>query len=264
MRSAKRATILLGVVLLAAGWAAAYEKFEATFDQTFALNAGGEVSLDNVNGDVTIEVWDRPEVRVEAFKTASSPELLDALRIDVDASSSAVRIETHYPSSRHSDSGWHDDDQPKQQRHMKVEYTLTVPRSAVISEVDLVNGNLMIDGVEGGVEAETVNGDMVVRNGAGDFSLATVNGGIELYTDRLAIGDDVEMESVNGALDLYLAGSVSADIRAESVNGRLSNDFNIEVRKGKYVGSSFRGSVGGGGSEIDLETVNGKVSVHSW
>ncbi len=54
---------------------------------------------------------------------------------------------------------------------MKVEYTLTVPRSAVISDVDLVNGNLMVEGVEGGVEADTVNGNMVVRNSAGDFAL---------------------------------------------------------------------------------------------
>lgn len=264
MRSAKKATILFGVVLLVAGGAAGWEKFEATFDQTYALSAGGEVSIDNVNGDVTIEVWDRSEVRVEAFKSASSPELLEALRIDVDASSSSVQIETHYPSDRHSGGNSHDHDQPRERRHMKVEYTLTVPRTAVISEVDLVNGNLMIDGVEGGVEADTVNGNMVVRNGAGDYSLETVNGGIELYADRLAIGDDVDMESVNGSLDLYLAGSAGADISAESLNGGLSNDFGIEVRKGKYVGSSFQGSVGGGGSNVDLETVNGKISVHSW
>ena len=39
----------------------------------------------------------------------------------------------------------------------------------------------------------------------------------------------------------------SAEIRAETVNGRISNDFGIEVKKGKYVGSSMNGSIGGGG-----------------
>ncbi len=104
---------MFGVVLLAAGLAAGYQKYEATFDQTFALRAGGEVALDNVNGDVTIEVWNRSEVRVEAVKTASSPELLDALKIDVDASSSAVRIETHYPPTDTPTDGWHDHDRRK-------------------------------------------------------------------------------------------------------------------------------------------------------
>ena len=250
---------MLSVVLLAAGWAAGYEKYEATFDQSYELASGGEISLDNVNGDVTIEVWSGSEVRVQAVKTASSPELLDELKIIVDADSSAVRIETRYPSSRRSD----DHDQPQERRHMKVEYTLTVPQFAVIDSVDLVNGNLLIDGVEGGVEAETVNGNIVVRNGAGDFALSTVNGGIELYAGHTGSVGDVEMESVNGSLDLYLASSGGAEIRAESVNGRIDNDFGLEVKKGKYVGSSLHGTVGGGGSSVDLETVNGRISVHN-
>jgi DUF4097 and DUF4098 domain-containing protein YvlB len=145
-----------------------------------------------------------------------------------------------------------------------VEYTLTVPRSAVIDDVDLVNGNLMIVGVEGGIDAETVNGNIVVRETAGEASLSTVNGGIEIYVDRLASADGVDLETVNGSIDLYLASSVGADIRAESVNGTLANDLGIAVAKGKYVGSSFDGTVGGGGSRVDLDTVNGRISVHSW
>ncbi len=72
------------------------------------------------------------------------------------------------------------------------------------------------------------------------------------------------MEAVNGRLDLYLASSLGADVRADTVNGSLKNDFGIEVRKGKYVGSDFQGSVGGGGAKVALETVNGSIYVHSW
>ena len=79
-----------------------------------------------------------------------------------------------------------------------------------------------------------------------------------------ASSDGVDLEAVNGSIDLYLASSVGADIRAESVNGALANDLGIEVTKGKYVGSSFNGSIGGGGSRVELETVNGSINVHSW
>ena len=263
MKISERAAIIFLVLVIVAAWGFSYEKYEAIVDETFALSVGGAVSLENINGDVTIDVWDRDEVRVYAVKTASSPELLDALKVEIDANSDAVRIETDYPSSRDLGDEGRDHD-TRERRHMKVEYTLTVPRFAVIDDVDLVNGNLLIVGVQGGAEAETVNGNIVVREGEGETSLATVNGGIELYLDSLAGSGRVELETVNGSIDLYLASSIGADIRAESVNGALSNDLGIAVAKGKYVGSSFKGSVGGGGAQVDLETVNGRIKVHSW
>ena len=251
------------VLLLAAGFAVGYEGYQETVDKRFPLSAGGTVSLENVNGDVTIEVWENSEVWVQAVKSASSQELLDQLKVEIEASSSAVRIDTEYPKNRRSDQDRHEHGKREDRGSSKVEYTLTIPRSAVVDDVDLVNGNLMIIGVEGGVEAETVNGNIVVRGGAGDASLSTVNGGIELFADRLSYGESIDMETVNGTLDLYLAASAGAEIRAESVNGRLSNDFGIEVHKGKYVGSDLRGTVGGGGARVNLETVNGSITVHS-
>jgi DUF4097 and DUF4098 domain-containing protein YvlB len=258
-----RACFGMALAVMVLGAAAAEGAFEDYFDQSFPLAAGGSVSIENVNGDVTIEVWDRDEVRVQAVKSASSTELLEGLKIEIDASDSSVRIETDYPSTRWSRHEHGEEHGQRQSTSMQVEYTLTVPRSAAVDDVDLVNGSLSVDGVEGGVAAETVNGQIVVRRAAGGFELSTVNGGIELYAELLGRDERVVMESVNGTLDLYLDGSVGADIEAESVNGKLRNDFGIEVRKGKYVGSDFSGSVGGGGSRVSLETVNGSIAVHS-
>lgn len=256
---------LAAVVLLFAFSASAGMKYEETVDKSFPLAPGGSVSLDNVNGDVTIEVWESAEVRVYAVKRASSQELLDRLEVEIEASSKSVRIDTKYPNNRRNrdhEDGDHDDHGYR--GSSQVEYTLTIPRTAIVDGVDLVNGNLLIDGAEAGVDAEAVNGNIVVRNGSGSFDIETVNGNIEVYASRLGSEDEVNLESVNGKIDLYLAASSAAEIRAESLNGRLENDFGIAVHKGKYVGADFKGSVGGGGSEIDLETVNGAISVHSW
>jgi len=263
MREFRLTAMASCVLLLVAGWSAGSDEYQETIDKRFPLSAGGTVSLENVNGDVTIEAWENSEVWVQAVKSASSPELLERLKVEIDASSSAVRIDTEYPSNRRSEDRDHEHAKHERGQSSKVEYTLRIPRTAVIDEVDLVNGNLMIIGVEGGVEAETVNGNIVVRDGAGDASLATVNGGIELYADRLGYGESIDLETVNGSLDLYLAASAGAEIRAETVNGRLRNDFGIEVHKGKYVGSDFRGTVGGGGASVSLETVNGSITVHN-
>lgn len=263
MKYSEKAAIIFLALLIAAAWGFTYETFESVFDETFVLSPGGTVSLDNINGDATIEVWDRDEVRVHAVKTASSQDLLEALKVEIAAQPASVRIDTEYPSSKRFRDEASDHDS-HERRHMKVEYTLTVPRSAVIDEVELVNGNLLVAGVQGGIDASTVNGNIVVRDAAGEASLSTVNGGIEIYVDQLGGSDEVELETVNGSIDLYLASSVSADLRAETVNGALANELGIEVIKGKYVGSSFKGSVGGGGSLVELETVNGSIEVHSW
>lgn len=248
----KKVITLAAMVLLAAGAAYAGDYTEI-FDQTYAADHGVSVGLENINGDLTIEVWDQPEVRVYAVKKASSPERLEALRIDVNASSRGIFVDTHYPNSR--DLSYED-----RNGHTEVEYTLSVPRFAVIEDVDLVNGDLLIDGIEGGIDADTVNGTIVVRRAAGEIELETVNGRIELELGSL-VKDDISVSSVNGTIEVFTTGS--AEIRAETVNGRIQNDFGIEVKKGKYVGSSMNGTIGGGGPVIDMETVNGAIRLSS-
>lgn len=248
----KRTFILSAMVLLAAGAAYAGDYTEI-FDQTYAADYGASVGLENINGDVTIEVWDQAEIRVYAVKRASSQERLDALKIEVNNSSRGVFVDTHYPNSR-------DLSYETRHGHSEVEYTLSVPRFAVIEEVDLINGDLLIDGVEGGIAADTINGTIVVRRAAGEIELETVNGRIELELGPV-VKDDVSLSSVNGSIEVFTTGS--AEVRAETVNGRIQNDFGIDVKKGKYVGSSMNGAIGGGGPVIDMDTVNGAIRLSS-
>ena len=205
MKSSEKVAVILLVLFLAAAWGFTGERFEELFEQSYPLARGGAVSLDNVNGNVSIEVWERDEVAVHAVKSASSRELLEQLRVEVASDGTDVRVRTEYPSSR----GW-DDDEEHRNRHMSVQYTLTVPRFARIEDVDLVNGNLSIVGVEGGMEAETVNGNITVRKSLGPAELETVNGGLEVWLDRLDDGDRIELSSVNGNVDLHLPAAVAA------------------------------------------------------
>lgn len=224
----------------------------ATFEKTVPLAAGGRVSLENVNGSVAVGVWDRAEVKIAAVRTADSQACLDDLRIDVDASPSAVRITTHYPSSglfgfSHCSA--------------KVEYTLTVPASARLDEISLVNSSLEIAGVTGGVRGETVNGRIRATGLAGGARLSTVNGSLEVAIGQLAAGDAVELESVNGRIELTLPASTAARINAKSVNGAISNDFGLEAEKHRGHGHELHGRVGDGGGSVELSTVNGRITI---
>jgi hypothetical protein len=249
-----RRTVLtsLWILVLGAAFAvSADQPYEDLLDQTFAVSPTAQVSLDNVNGDASIEIWDRDEVRVQAVKRASSPDLLAALRIDIDASGDRVDIDTHYPNTHGSG------------QSMSVEYTLTVPRHANVDSIELVNGNLRILDVEGGVAADCVNGTIRASGLAGRIELESVNGTVELEVGRLDPGGKISVESVNGSLEIFLPAAADVAVHAETVNGSITNDLGLEVRKGRYVGSSMHGVVGSGGAELSLETVNGPISVRA-
>jgi DUF4097 and DUF4098 domain-containing protein YvlB len=245
--------LIAAALVLSVTGAGADDLVTAYFDETYPMNATGSVSLENINGDVTVEVWDRAEVRVHAEKKASSQKLLDGLEIKVEASSNSVRIDTDYPNT----SGFGG------KRSMKVEYTLTIPRQAAVDEIDLVNGDLLIEGVQGGIRAESVNGKIIARQVSGSLRISTVNGSIEPDMESLTDVERIDLESVNGKITLALPASVGAFVRAETVNGKISNDFGIPVHKGKYVGSDMKGEIGDGGIQISLDTVNGAISVTS-
>ena len=259
MRGSRGVLAVVSLVMLLAAVAGADAPYREEIDETHPLAVNGSVSLENVNGDVSIEVWDRDAVRVVAVKEASSQERMDAMTVDIDAGSDAIRIETRY--RKHERGHWDRHTFWSDRGHSEVEYTLTVPRLARLDGIDLVNGSLVVIGVDGDVNAECVNGSIRVQEATGDIDLSTVNGGIELYYDDAEPVREVELESVNGGIELILSPSSSAFVRAETVNGRISNDFGLEVKKGRYVGASMRGDIGGGGAEIRMETVNGGITV---
>jgi len=248
-RSALAVVAALAVVLAVTCPEASAGTFQDTYDQSFPLAEGGAISLENINGDVRIETWDRAEVRVVAERQASSQELLDKLEIEVDSRPDSLEVEVHYPGTIFGGGS------------SQVDFTLSVPRTAELDSVELVNGDLEVVGVRGGVEAATVNGDIAALEVSGEVELATVNGTIEVTCDRSAAGDHFELESVNGAIELLLGPGAGATIRAETVNGRISNDLGLEVHQHKYVGADLSGRVGDGATRVELSTVNGAISI---
>lgn len=246
-RTARALAAAIALVALTAPAFAA----ERIVKETYPLTEKGRLSLDNINGDVEIKGWDRAEVYLEARIRGGSSKTLDGVEIDVDVHSDRIHIETDYPDSR---SGWGRD-------WAEVDYLLKVPRGAELSEISLVNGSLRVENVAGNVEASLVNGNLEARGLAGSVELSSVNGSVDLALDRLGAGQRIEVESVNGSIDLQLAGEPDAEISAETVHGRISNDFGLKVDKGEFVGSDLRGRLGSGSGRVSLENVNGSIRI---
>lgn len=225
------------------------------FHQTYALAADGRVELDNINGPVHISSWDRNEVKVDAIKSADTKERLDEARIEIDSRSDSLSIRTKYPE-HNQNWNWGSHNNPA-----SVEYTLTVPRTARLDEIKLINGSLDIAGVSGEVNASCINGRLEAHNLAGRARLSTINGRLDARFDRLA-GHSVELNSVNGSVDLTIPSDSNAEVEATTVSGGINNDFGLHVNHHRFVGHDLRGELGSGGTHIRVSNVNGRVEVH--
>jgi DUF4097 and DUF4098 domain-containing protein YvlB len=226
------------------------------FEQTYPLNANGKVAVSNVNGSITIDTWDRSEVKLEAVKTADSKDRLSEVEIKIDARQDAITIETDYDSwKRDSNRGW------RNYGKLNVDYRLTVPRNAVLNQIETVNGSVTITNSNNLTKASTVNGQVNASNLRGTASLSTVNGTVEANFDQLQAGSRISLNTVNGQVNLTIPSDANATVKADTVNGSINNDFGLPVRKGQYVGRDLYGRIGSGDVQIKLNSVNGGLNI---
>ena len=223
------------------------------FEQTYPLKANGTVSVSNVNGSITIETWDRNEVKLAYVKTADTKENLDDVQIRIDARQDAFAVETEYEAIKNRTT--------KTYKKLEVEYRLTVPRGAVLNDIETVNGSVSISNAANMTKASAVNGEVRGTNLRGTANLSTVNGTVVADFDQLQTGGRVSLNTVNGTVDLMIPSDANATIKADTVNGSISNDFGLQVRKGEYVGRDLYGRVGSGDVQIRLNSVNGALSI---
>lgn len=228
------------------------------FHQTYPFSPTGRVSVENLNGEVRIAVWDRNDVQVDAVKRAYKQERIDEAKIEVNAGAEAIRIRTDYPDW---DQRFTDNERGRTNNPAIVDYSITVPRKARLESIDLVNGSLEINGVEGDVKASSVNGRVIARGLLGTAKLSTVNGGLEATFANLDSARPVSLNSVNGPVTLIIPSDANAVVRAGTVHGSISNDFGIQVHHGDYVGHELYGQIGQGGPTIKLGNVNGPIKI---
>jgi len=227
------------------------------FHQTYPLSATGRVSLENINGGVQIKVWDRAALQLDAIKKAYRKERLDEAKIEVTATEDNIRIKTEYPEENQNfNSG-----ERRYNNPAIVEYTLTVPRRAILESIELVNGSLDIDGVEGDVKASSINGKVVARGLMGETKLSTINGQLYATFTRIDESKPISLGSVNGGVTLIIPSDTNASIRAGTVHGGITNDFGLQVRHGEYVGHDLEGQIGTGGPRIKIGNVNGSIKI---
>jgi hypothetical protein len=215
--------------------------------RTFPMRADGSFELNNVNGTVRIEGWDKDEVEVQAVKTTQDRQaLLDLVAIDIDATADGLSVSTRYPQQEGVE--------------VAVDYVIHVPRRAQLNHISNINGTLRVFGSESLGDLHTVNGNIEVYESSGDMRAHTTNGNIYAELKHPSDAKGASAETTNGSVLLAVPVDLAADLEARCMNGSFSSELPM-VMKGAAQPRTVHGQLGHGGAPIHLGTVNGTIRV---
>jgi hypothetical protein len=253
------AAVALGLAV-GHGAVAAAQPTATDFQWRGVVLQGNSIEIKGVNGDVTAGPAGGTEVEVTAVRKGrrSNPE---EVRIDVVQHGDGVTICAVYPDVN----GRGNECRPGSEGRMNVRdndvsVTFTVRVPAGVRFVGrTVNGDVEADGMTGPVELRTVNGSATFSTSSYGAA-STVNGSVRGTLGSAAWSDDLELKTVNGSITLVLPADTSADVRASTVNGDITTDFPMSVT-GRVNPRRLNGTIGSGGRSLELETVNGSVTL---
>lgn len=225
------------------------------FEQTYPITPNGTVKISNINGSIVLEAWDRNEVKLEAVKTAHTKDDLASVEIKVDSRPDSLSVEADYGQWK-----W-GQNKKDQTTSVSIEFKLSVPRNANLSEIETVNGSVTVSNFANSTKISAVNGNVIATNLRGSAVLSTVNGEVNADFDLIELASRVNLSTVNGKVNLSLPSDCNATVKADSLNGNITNGFGLPVRKGEYIGRDLFGKIGTGEAQVRLNTVNGELNI---
>ncbi|MCD6116591.1 DUF4097 family beta strand repeat protein [bacterium] len=232
--------------------------------KTIPLNPGGSVILKANEGDVVVNTWSKPQIRIKMVKRAWGRNKKEALRnlkkIYVDINSFGDRVIIKEKNRRES-SVFHLFEINFHRYGWRVDFELTVPKET----------NVKIESDEGGVKISDVEGEIMVKTDEGDVNLEQiVSNSIQLQADEGSIDcSDIKSNSTGyfkadadeGDFTLYNSQLHEIDVRCDE--GRITIEktsvakFWLNCDEGD-VSVSFIPSDNG---QYEIETDEGDIDI---
>jgi putative adhesin len=216
------------------------------------------IEVRGISGNIRADGYDGAEVEVTAEKSGRDS---GQVRIVVVPNADGVTICAVYPSHRDRENtcepgGGHMD---TRDTHARVDFTVRVPRNIRFIGAT-VNGEVEAQKLGRRARVASVNGSVHVST-AEWAEATTVNGSIIARFGRANWPGTLHLATVNGRIELEVAGYLDAEVSTSSVNGSVDTDFPITVA-GRMRRGNLRGTIGKGGRELELSTVNGDMELH--
>jgi hypothetical protein len=230
---------------------------EETFERVYTVQPNTDISIQNRDGAVLVYGANTNELQVHATKRAYSRMRLREIAIDVSVQPTTGSIRTKFPPKPR----WALFD-----RSGTVDYTILLPATASISQLRLVAGEVVVDGMRGpSVHAWLGDGRMLAHNCFTRIDLALQRGNLTLSYDWWEHGTfSVHANIAQGSACAFLPSDSAFHLVAETARGKIGNDFdNLAVERTASAAPAKIDMLvnGGGQAAIKMRAADGDIKI---
>ncbi|WP_287585918.1 DUF4097 family beta strand repeat-containing protein [Candidatus Borrarchaeum sp.] len=237
------------------------------FQQTYDVEAGTVLTVDNQNGDIIVEGWNNDDVEVYAEKvTQYGQSELDKVSIEV-TTGNEMTVKTTYTNLF-----WF-----FRTPRVTVNYWIKVPADVSVEHLETTNGGISLEGTTGDTTLISTNGNINVKDVDGYVDAETTNGGItiedvtsvrgtETTNGRIiveipSLSNNVEIKTTNGAITAYVSEDLNADLSMSTTNGVITiHDVQLDLESSSAT--SVEGTMGDGGYDLTITNTNGNIDLY--
>jgi len=153
---------------------------------------------------------------------------------------------------------------------------IQVPANCSLNVSTKNDGNIVVEGVQGEIEASNLNGPVTLTRVAGTVMAHSLNGKVLVSMDRVESGKPMSFSTLNGDIDVSLPADIKANVKMKSDHGSMMSDFEIAQTptsqleggqrdsKGMYkvsINRVLNGTINGGGQQMQFTTMNGTIYI---
>lgn len=250
---------LAALALALPAFAVLAQDAEGEFNWSGTVARGGTVEINNLNGPIAAEYTSGDRVEIIAVKDGPADDIAE-VEIEVIEHAGGVTICTMYPNrdSRDNVCAPDGDSNLNNQGKNKTRVTFRVRVPAGVQlDADTMNGRITADDMQSNLRLMTMNGAITAQS-SGWVHAETMNGAVDVEMGSSDWTGKLALETMNGSIEVVLPAGASADVDAETMNGRVSSDWDdVEVHGRRR--NHANGTIGSGGRDLSVSTMNGSI-----
>lgn len=230
---------------------------QEVMNKDYPINPKSTIDISNVEGDITIKVWNQNKLVVEAIKKGTAEEV-SSTTVNVKSQASHTYISTKVSA-----------DKP----NAITNYTLMVPETVNVKANISSSGSIKIKQVRGSIDASTNEGSIEITDSTNTVVAKTGDGTIKIKQKYFNEPNSIFVETIKGPIYLYLPREIQANLHARTLQGTITSEQAItfypqtmKLNKETWdrIKKEVHGTLGNGGSPITLEATRGNIIIEDY
>jgi hypothetical protein len=295
MRTPDKVLGILSIVLAVATSSALAYTQEEVVQRTVPAAGVSQLSVSNVNGAISVQPWEKPEIHIVAKKRVrhssqeTAKQYARQIEVVVETKGDTLEVRTVIPKQQ-EDRDWEDRDwvewffsldwlfeqRAREAREASVSYEISTPRR-IDAKLVSTHGRVQIGAIEGGADLHTTHGAVHAEGTQGGvkahtthaaISLVQVAGGCHAVTTHAEITAEIlslgsqgcELHTTHATIHITLPENIRADLDASTTHGSVTSALPLSVQ-GKISPQGMQGKINGGGPPLKLRTTHSNITI---